>query len=168
MNQITKILASGIVLLSLCVGCTNDPNLLSGVANVNGRPVEKGVLILTPDQAKGNSGQRVICDIVEGRFESSPITPGPNVAIVSVHKKTAPGDVLTPLDFSEFKMYEIDVDLPAAGSQKFEINIVVDHQEEDRQNDAGQQTGAMAREDSISDEAAIRTDDPDDSNLDNK
>ena len=121
-NALAIIFASTLFL----VGCSNDPNLLSGVAMVDGVPIEKGRLIITPDNSKGNTGQRVLCDIVDGKFYATPITSGPNVIMVSIHKKPPVGELITMAELKGFKMYTIDIELPEPGTRSFKINVTPD------------------------------------------
>jgi hypothetical protein len=136
-SRIASMLA---VVVLLCMpGCSNDPNALKGYATVDGLPIEKGVLIFTPDADKGNTGRRALCDIVDGKFYVTPITPGPNIVKVSVHKKPANGELLTIQEFKEFKMYTVDVVLPEPGSKKFKIDV--SSTESNRTNESDQNAG---------------------------
>ncbi len=106
-------------LLVLSAGCGGNDGPqrydLSGKVTYGGEPVPGGVIVLEPDQSKGNRGPGAVIEFTDGRYDTPSgkgTVGGPHVArIVGYTGQPAGGDASTgirPL-FSE---YQVEVDLP--------------------------------------------------------
>jgi hypothetical protein len=65
---------AGLLLLGLLVGCSESGpkrNRVSGKATFQGKPIPYGDVVITPDDARKNSGAQGIAMIREGQYDTS-------------------------------------------------------------------------------------------------
>ncbi len=121
----TLLSAALIVILFWTIRVQEAP-VFSGIVDVDGQPITKGRLILTPDRDKGNQGNRILCDIRDGEFcfyEDQRCTPGPNVAIVTVHPLPEPDGSISLEKLALMEMYMFDLEIPAGELDDFRITV---------------------------------------------
>lgn len=78
----------------VCIaGCLEDKMsryLFDGTVTYNGEPVPAGVLIMTPNESKGNVGPQIYLEITDGKFnskirENGPVSGPHRITISGLH-----------------------------------------------------------------------------------
>lgn len=103
-----------------------DPNALWGTVLLDGKPIGKGQLILQPDEAKGNSGNKAFADIRKGNYStlpSQPVCPGPCIAYVSVYPEGDESGSLKLTDLTGIQQYQVDLTVPEGGASDFVVRV---------------------------------------------
>ncbi len=68
-----------ICLIAPAVGCGSAGSSVQGTVSYQGTPIEKGMVTFTPVEGKGSV---VGCNIENGKFSATGVTPGKNVLTV--------------------------------------------------------------------------------------
>lgn len=117
------------VVLGIWLYVDQTESVLSGTVVLDGKPIRKGRLILTPDEEQGNTGSRIMCDIENGSFRfhaDDDVTSGPHVAVVTVHPKKASDGSVTMLQLARMPLFMVDVSIPDEPTDDLLIEVFKD------------------------------------------
>jgi hypothetical protein len=70
-------------LIASAVGCGSSASTVQGTVSYQGAPIEKGMVTFTPVEGKGSV---VGCNIENGKYYATGVTPGKNVLTVAAVK----------------------------------------------------------------------------------
>jgi hypothetical protein len=92
---------------------------LHGKVTFEGKPVAFGVIIFTPDSAKGNKGVFGNAEIADGEYHTSPDygpTPGPMLVTIQVYDSKPPDNHLIAL----IPDYAIEI---GSATSEYDLNL---------------------------------------------
>jgi hypothetical protein len=72
-----------VCLIASAIGCGSSASTVQGTVSYQGAPIEKGMVTFTPVEGKGSV---VGCNIENGKYYATGVTPGKNVLTVAAVK----------------------------------------------------------------------------------
>jgi hypothetical protein len=129
-RHVVKLLIVVALLTMTCPGCGGSGphyHTISGTVTFQGSPVPMGEVSLTPNQAEGNTGPTVVCQIADGHYHSPPgkgVVGGAYIAVISGFQKPPASRDPTASEFGKrlFPIHRVSIELPNDDTTKvFEL-----------------------------------------------
>ncbi|MBI1311705.1 hypothetical protein GC176_10465 [bacterium] len=123
------------VSLAGCGGGDSGPPRLQikGAITFDGQPIPAGTITFVPDASQGNQGPASNATIVNGAYTitagSKGVVGGPNIARIAAFDGNARPEAELPLGELLFPEYEMEINVPTAGSsdpQTVDLNVPKD------------------------------------------